>query len=115
MEKTGTSDGFIISDAITDLGDRFPLKELLALEYFIKYRSDAPKQHVQTQRQPTPRSGKWKNVKDLRGKVRLDVRRVSVPDRDTHRERSLCCALAQAGRRWSPRSLAYRECTAFRA
>jgi len=43
MEKTGTSDGFIISDAITDLGDRFPLKELLALEYFIKYRSDAPK------------------------------------------------------------------------
>lgn len=39
MEKTRTSDGFIISDAITDLEDRFPLKELLALEYFTKYRS----------------------------------------------------------------------------
>jgi len=38
MENTRTSDGFIISDAITDLEDRFPLKELLALEYFTKYR-----------------------------------------------------------------------------
>jgi len=32
MEKTHTSDGFIISDAITDLEDRFPLKELLIVE-----------------------------------------------------------------------------------
>jgi hypothetical protein len=38
MEKTRTSDGFIISDPITDLEDRFPRKELLALEYFTKYR-----------------------------------------------------------------------------
>jgi hypothetical protein len=38
MEKNRTSDGFIISDAITDMEDRFPIKALLALEYFTKNR-----------------------------------------------------------------------------
>src|SRR6266508_1338230 len=44
MENTRTSDGFIISDAITDLEDRFPLKELLALQYFTIYRRGYYKQ-----------------------------------------------------------------------
>lgn len=29
---------FVVSDATTDLEQRFPLKELLALDYFQKYR-----------------------------------------------------------------------------
>jgi Holliday junction resolvase-like predicted endonuclease len=31
-------DDFVVSDAITDVEQRFPLKELLALDYFQKYR-----------------------------------------------------------------------------
>ena len=30
----------VVSDAITDLEERFPLRDLLALEYFQKYRHD---------------------------------------------------------------------------
>lgn len=44
MEKDRTSDGFIISDAIMDMEDRFPFKELLALQYFTKYRGAYYKQ-----------------------------------------------------------------------
>ena len=44
MQDTSGTDDFIISDAITDLEARFPFAELLAVEYFQKYRSAYYKQ-----------------------------------------------------------------------
>jgi hypothetical protein len=38
MEQHKNADRFVISDAVTDLERRFPLKELLGVEYFKKYR-----------------------------------------------------------------------------
>ena len=43
-QQNSATDGFIISDAITDLEAQFPLKELLAVDYFTKYRAAYYKQ-----------------------------------------------------------------------
>lgn len=42
--QNSATDDFVVSDAITDLEDRFPFKELLTVEYFKKYRAAYYKQ-----------------------------------------------------------------------
>lgn len=37
-EKGTVANDFVVDDAITDLERKFPLKDLLTLEYFQKYR-----------------------------------------------------------------------------
>lgn len=38
-QQNSSTEGFVISDVITDLENRFPLKDILGVEYFKKYRA----------------------------------------------------------------------------